>query len=411
MSTPIPRALANSARRAQSKAPEPTPRSRILQRVHTPVAEQGDRNLDDRLGLGPGVQNVRRNRQRKTPEFATADDPRQGLAGRAPRGEIGKLSCRRSERLLGLGDHCRPRHAAGRADHEPRFAARVLNAAAPKRIGKAGECFRQSRRRAVGAGYAQATWPWQCLNFLPEPHGQGSFRPTRPHVAGFLGSRSATATPEAAARRAAPDGSARRAEEYSFSPLSRVEMLKLHGRGRRLRLLEPHFDSRHLRNDGFMPLGDQLPEQLEGFRLVLVKRISLRHAAPADDLTQMIEGHEMLAPQMIERLQNHLLFHEPHGLGRIALDTLRVGVVGSLVEPVCDLFVGDFLFLGPFVDRQVEVQLVVDLILQAHNVPRLGIGVVRNVLGDDIVDDAGAHVLDRRTRANRTPSSCADLRR
>src|SRR5579862_7112155 len=35
--------------------------------------------------------------------------------------------------------------------------------------------------------------PWQCLYFLPEPHGQSSLRPTLPHVAGYFGSRSAVA--------------------------------------------------------------------------------------------------------------------------------------------------------------------------------------------------------------------------
>ncbi len=37
-----------------------------------------------------------------------------------------------------------------------------------------------------------------------------------------------------------------------------------------------------------------------------------------------------------------------------------------------------------------------NLALQARGVPGLGIGVVRNVLGDDVVDHARAHVLDRR---------------
>ena len=36
--------------------------------------------------------------------------------------------------------------------------------------------------------------PWQCLYFLPEPHGQGSLRPTRPQVEGSFGSRSSGAT-------------------------------------------------------------------------------------------------------------------------------------------------------------------------------------------------------------------------
>src|SRR6266702_8167485 len=36
--------------------------------------------------------------------------------------------------------------------------------------------------------------PWQCLYFLPEPHGQSSLRPTLPQLDGFLGSRSAALT-------------------------------------------------------------------------------------------------------------------------------------------------------------------------------------------------------------------------
>ena len=113
----------------------------------------------------------------------------------------------------------------------------------------------------------------------------------------------------------------------------------------------------------------------------------------------------MLAPQMIERLQDNLLFDVSHHLRRIALNTLRVGVVGRLVEPGPDLFVGNALFFSPFVDRQVEAQLVQDLILQPRNVPGLGIGVVRDMLGDNVLDYASPHILDRRTRAIPTPSS------
>ena len=134
-------------------------------------------------------------------------------------------------------------------------------------------------------------------------------------------------------------------------------MLVLHRRRRRLGLLEPHFDPRHLGDDRFMPLRDQLAEQLEGLGLVLVQRIALRHAAPADHLTQMIERDEMLAPQMIERLQDDLLFDIAHRLGGIALNALRIGVVGRRVEPGRHFFVGDALLLRPFVDRQVEVEL------------------------------------------------------
>src|SRR6185437_5663468 len=55
---------------------------------------------------------------------------------------------------------------------------------------------------------AYAYRPWQCLYFLPEPHGQSSLRPTLPQVAGFLGSRLAPAvavgTSEAFAKVSSP---------------------------------------------------------------------------------------------------------------------------------------------------------------------------------------------------------------
>ena len=46
---------------------------------------------------------------------------------------------------------------------------------------------------------AYATRPWQCLNFLPEPQGQGLLRPTLPHGEGGRGMAAASC-------RAAPDG-------------------------------------------------------------------------------------------------------------------------------------------------------------------------------------------------------------
>ena len=42
--------------------------------------------------------------------------------------------------------------------------------------------------RSIPAGCYTST-PWQCLYFLPEPHGHTSLRPTLPHVAGSAGSR------------------------------------------------------------------------------------------------------------------------------------------------------------------------------------------------------------------------------
>ena len=77
----------------------------------------------------------------------------------------------------------------------------------------------------------------------------------------------------------------------------------------------------------------------------------------------MIERDEMLAPQMVERLQDNLLLDVSHDVGRVALNPLRIGILGRLMEPGRDLFVGNALLLGPSVDREVEAQLIRNLTL------------------------------------------------
>ena len=60
---------------------------------------------------------------------------------------------------------------------------------------------------------------------------------------------------------------------------------------------------------------DQAVEELEGLGLVLVQRVALGVAAPADHLAEVIEGDEMLAPEMVEALQQDLLLDIAHDVG------------------------------------------------------------------------------------------------
>ena len=64
----------------------------------------------------------------------------------------------------------------------------------------------------VGPTRAYTKAPWQCLYFFPEPQGQGSLRPTRPHDAGFFGSRWPLGGPPSATT--GPDRVSR--EDFSF---------------------------------------------------------------------------------------------------------------------------------------------------------------------------------------------------
>ena len=212
--------------------------------------------------------------------------------------------------------------------------------------------------------FAYATnLPWQCLYFLPDPQGQGSLRPTRPQLEGSFGSRSARRCASRAAlrrKRRAPDCRAERvlrASPSSFSPVAGSRCCaNIGGSSAGSRLLEHHLDAHELARHLLAQMADEVVEELERLRLVLVQRIALGIAAPADDLAQVVEGHEMLAPEMVEALQQDLLLDIGHDLGRVRLDALRVGLVGGLAEALADLLVGDALFLGPFLDRQVEVE-------------------------------------------------------
>ena len=221
------------------------------------------------------------------------------------------------------------------------------------------------------------------MNFLPEPQGHGSLRPTRPQVDGSFGSRDARPDP-LPQRRAKPSaGPAPKAVALGQIELvlagGGIEVLGEHGRQLlRLGLLEHHLDAHELAGHLLAQMADQVVEELEGLGLVLVQRIALGVAAPADDLTQVVEGDEVLAPEVVEALQQNLLLDIVHDLGRVRLDALGVGLVGGLADALADLLVGDALLLRPFLDRQVEVEEVDDVLLQARDVPLLGIG----VLGD-----------------------------
>ena len=92
-------------------------------------------------------------------------------------------------------------------------------------------------------------------------------------------------------------------------------------------------------------LAEHRLEQHERLALVLVERIALAVGAEADDLAQVLERDEMLAPQMIERLQQHHLLDLAEvvraELGRLA----RRLLVDLLEDALGDLLVGDA-FLG-----------------------------------------------------------------
>ena len=210
-------------------------------------------------------------------------------------------------------------------------------------------------------GYsAHAYLPWQCLYFLPEPQGQSSLRPTLPQLAGFLGSRSA-----------AGGGHQRGVgERHLVLAGIGIELVRFHRRQCRLLIFRRHdFDAHQLRRHRLAQMRDHRLEQAEGFRLVFLQRIALAVAAQADHLTQMIEHHQMLAPQMIQRLQQDGLLDVTHHVGAPLRHLGRHVLVDALLDARQQFLVGDALFLGPFIDRQIDVEHALQLFLQARRRP------------------------------------------
>jgi len=122
-------------------------------------------------------------------------------------------------------------------------------------------------------------------------------------------------------------------------------------------------------------MSDHRLEQAEGLRLVFLQWIALAIAAQADHLAQMVEHDQMLAPQMIQRLQQDGLLDVTHHVGAPLRHLGRHVLVDALLDARQQFLVGDALFLGPFIDRQIDVEHALQLFLQAGDVPLLGIGV------------------------------------
>ena len=124
--------------------------------IPSPVGEERDCGLDDRLRFRARVEHVWRNRERKTPELAPADDLRQRLPGDAPHREFLEPRGRSAKGRLGRGNEGGRRKIGGRAKRQPGLADRLVQFGAPKLLDEKLERFGASGSRAE-ARFAQAT--------------------------------------------------------------------------------------------------------------------------------------------------------------------------------------------------------------------------------------------------------------
>ena len=140
---------------------------------------------------------------------------------------------------------------------------------------------------------------------------------------------------------------------------------------------------------------EQRLEQVEGLGLVFVQRIALAIATQADDTAQVVQMDQMLAPLHVDHLQQELLL-EAAGLFRAdLLQALARAGVGGGDDPFLDLLVGDAFLGGPVVQGQLQTEGRLHLLVQAVDVPLLGIGLGRHMLLDQVGDDVVAEFADQ----------------
>src|SRR5262245_10292390 len=106
----------------------------------------------------------------------------------------------------------------------------------------------------------------------------------------------------------------------------------------------------------------------------------------------MFEHDQVLAPEVVERLQQDRLLDVAHHVGAPLRDLRGHVLVRAPLDAGEQLLVGDALFLRPFFDRQVEVEDALELLPQPLGIPLFGIGVFGDVLGDEVIDRGVAHV-------------------
>ena len=214
---------------------------------------------------------MRRDGERKPPELAPAEDPRQGLAGGSPGGDLPNPRCCRSERLAGIDDQRDGREVRGGAKADAGLARRVFNAASPERLREERERFGTRGRRLEREAQVKPSGRGSACISCRTRKGTVSFRPTRPQLAGLLASRSATATSEGAVEKACFRGRRKGTERMFVLAGRRIHVLELHRRRLGIRRLEPHLDRASFARSRSRATLDELPEQLERLGLVFVR--------------------------------------------------------------------------------------------------------------------------------------------
>src|SRR5262245_60017486 len=112
---------------------------------------------------------------------------------------------------------------------------------------------------------------------------------------------------------------------------------------------------------------------MKGLGPVFAERLAPGIAAPAVGTPQVVEHGEMLAPQLVERVQHDELLHVPDGGGAESFILSRHPSIGDARDTGADFGGGDPILLRPFRERQRQRQNAAYVAVETSHVPLLWI--------------------------------------
>src|SRR5512134_2029518 len=175
----------------------------------------------------------------------------------------------------------------------------------------------------------------------------------------------------------------RRGMRLGLEPLDLADLL------RRLQI-EVGEDARRLQLDRL----EHRAEQLERLALVLLLRILLRVPAQVDPLAQMIECGEVLAPVLVEDLEQDVALGVRDRLRRDLRHARRIGRIRGLEDPLEQRLLAEVrLLLEPLPRRDVQADGDVQVGFESRDVPLFLDALGRDVRAEDVGHDAVAQAL------------------
>ena len=144
-------------------------------------------------------------------------------------------------------------------------------------------------------------------------------------------------------------------------------------------LAELNFHAHQLTRHVFFQPRHHIREQGEAFSLIFIERVTLTITTQMDHLTQVINGHNMFAPQTVQRLQQHGTFHLLHNIGGIFFALVAVEFINGGHHTLANFLVGNAFFFGPVINWKINRHNIAQAFAQARCVPLFSVSIFRNM--------------------------------